>query len=247
MNCLISSNNIKYLIIAILNIGSGKSHHGTYPPSDPRLTLTLFDSSNAITTTYQPNSVYTLQISSTDAYTGYLFGAFDSVSKAEYGHLSYFTDDTVSKQISGVGCITHKNEVSLQTARVMWTSPSSIDSVVDLQSVVTFDKHSSLITLSLKGTNENISSTVTNDMPTVNNDIPTVTNEILNISTDDKHAEPFLANTGNLVIIIVLVGFLIVVAVIVAISFIKIAKVKNTLDIKETKNIDNTPGTNAIV
>lgn len=62
-----------------LPIGSGKSYHGSYPKSDPRISLTLFDSSNKIVTKYESNSNYILQISSTEVYHGYLFGAFDSI------------------------------------------------------------------------------------------------------------------------------------------------------------------------
>lgn len=212
-----------------LPIGSGKSHHGSYPVSDPSLTLTLFDNSNKIVTKYQSNSIYTLQISSINTYTGYLFGAFDSVSDLEYGSLSYFTDDKISKQISGVGCITQSNQVSLKTSRIIWTSPSSTESVLHLQCVVTFDKKASIITISVKG--ENLYTMPINGSESVTDPAPTLNKENLEDSGGDK-----IIITGNIIIIIVLSGFLVIIAIISGLSFFKIISFKSVYKKKSTND-----------
>jgi len=203
-----------------LPISSGKSHHGTYSPSDSRLSLMLFDSSNHIVTKYLPNSIYTLQVSCTQEYTGYLFGAFDSISDVEYGYLSYFTDDLISKKITGVGCITQNNEVSLKTTRIMWVSPSSAEITVHLQSVVTFDRQSSLITISVKGD-------VSHSLPINGSDSSSgsnITNSVsINNSTNDKNIEPFSNKEYNIFIMIFLIVIFVLVGIIVALSFIKIS------------------------
>lgn len=230
-----------------LPIGSGKSHHGTYPVSDPRLTLTLFNSSNKIVTEYQSNSVYTLQISSTEAYTGYLFGAFDSVLETPSGSLSYFTDDTISKHNSPLGCITHSNQVSLQTTKVLWTSPLSTDSVVHLQSVVTFYKQSSLITLSVQGAIVNVQPTTTNTKNVFTTEPitqPPIIVENLNNSTDNTSHDSFLLSTDNIIIIIVLSVFAICIAIIAAYSLKKIATFKSRFGKTPTNDKLNLPANN---
>jgi len=199
-----------------LPIGSGKSHHGSYLSSDNRLSLSLFDSSNKIVTEYQPASIYTLQILSTETYTGYLFGAFDSISEAEYGSFSYFTDDKISKHISGVGCITQSNEVSLKTTKILWTSPSSTESIVHLQSVVTFDKQSSLITLSIRGIESHNKGTYINETISYVEKTHILTKQ--NIE---------LFSVINIIIIIVLSGLLFAVSTVFVLSFIKIIGFKS--------------------
>jgi hypothetical protein len=241
MNSLISHNKIRYTIILTLYIGyvstfpngapqktckhnlpigSGKSHHGSYPPSDSRLSLTLFDSSNQITTEYLPNSIYTLQVSSTQEYTGYLFGAFDSVSGLERGDLSYFTTDLTSKKITGVGCITQNNEVSFMSTKIIWTSPSSTEKTVNLQSVVTFDGQSSLITISVKGDVSHTLPTSGSESSSGNNNTNSVSNDD---SMNDKHTEPFSIKEYNIVVLVFLVVLLILVCIIVIRSFINIS------------------------
>ena len=116
-------------------------------------------------------------------------------------------------RISTVGCITQSNEVSLKTTKILWTSPSSQDSIVHLQTVVTFDKQSSLITLSIQGTEaKKINETSPIDIQSSHN---SVINE-----------KPHGIDLGSMIIIIVLSGLLIVVSIVFVLSFINFAGLK---------------------
>ena len=125
----------------------------------------------------------------------------------------------------------------------MWTSPSSTDYAVHLQSVVTFDKHVSLITILVQGimsTNVTVSS------------IKTITTQPSITSEEDKNNDSFTISSGNIIIIIVLIVFIVIVTIIFTISFIKMTNLKKNLekttkDELTNKNFNKTPSMNMIV
>jgi len=245
-------------------MGSGTGHHGL-PAADSRVTITLLDSSNAIATSYVPNAVYTLQVTSTAPYTGYLFGAFHSVSKSEHGSLAAFTaTDAVSKQVSGVGCLTQRKEVSVTTTSVMWTSPATADAPVTLQSVVTFKKKSAIATLVVPAsgapsagaiteaatvpTTAAAGATGTPDVSTKEATLPVVpTTAVGVVANDDDGNAPEVnaanvannaaavkpvsvsVEAGNITIIAALAGCLAVVAIVFAVSFVKMTGLKRNM------------------
>jgi hypothetical protein len=137
-----------------LPMGSGRGHHGSYPPSDDRLSLVLLDSQNSPVQAFQPKSIYRLVVTSTEAYTGYLFGSFDSASKSEVGFLDVYSDENGNSKghiVKGGGCVTQGKKGAYLSTAVTWTSPEYADVSVDLQAVVTFSKGSSLISLKIEG------------------------------------------------------------------------------------------------
>ena len=148
-------------------------------------------------------------------YHGYLFGAFNSITDEEYGSSSFFTDDKISKQVYGKGCITQSKESDFKNTRIMWTSPNISDVVVHLQYVVTFDHASSLITLIVDGINSNTSSIVINK-------------NILHSHINDNTNHTMSMSIADVIIIVILVFLLIIISVVFSLSFIKIIRVNNS-------------------